>query len=39
MSNDSTQRELYDMRANFLRDKMSELNAREKRNRKGKRGR
>ena len=30
MSNDSTQRELYDMRANSLRDKMSELNAAEK---------
>ena len=27
MSNDSTQRELYDMRANSLRDKISELNA------------
>ena len=26
MSNDSTQRELYDMRANSLRDKISELN-------------
>ena len=33
MSNDSTQRELYDMRANSLRDKISELNAVE---RKGK---
>ena len=30
MSNDSTQRELYDMRANSLRDKMSELNAAER---------
>ena len=30
MSNDSTQRELYDMRANSLRDKISELNAAEK---------
>ena len=27
MNNDSTQRELYDMRANSLRDKISELNA------------
>ena len=27
ISNDSTQRELYDMRANSLRDKISELNA------------
>ena len=27
MSNDSTQRQLYDMRANSLRDKISELNA------------
>ena len=27
MSNDSAQRELYDMRANSLRDKISELNA------------
>ena len=30
MSNDSTQRELYDMRANSLRDKISELNAAER---------
>lgn len=30
MSNDSTQRQLYDMRANSLRDKISELNAVEK---------
>lgn len=30
MSNDSTQRELYDMRANALRDKISELNAAER---------
>lgn len=27
MSNDSTQRQLYDMRANSLKDKISELNA------------
>lgn len=32
MSNDKKQRELYDMRANSLRDKISELNAVEKRN-------
>ena len=31
MSNDSTQRELYNLRANCLRDKISELNAVEKR--------
>ena len=30
MSNDSTQRQLYDMRANSLRDKISELNAAER---------
>ena len=30
MNNDSTQRELYDMRANSLRDKISELNAAER---------
>ena len=30
MSNDSTQRELYDMRDNSLRDKISELNAAER---------
>lgn len=30
MSNDSTQRQLYDMRANSLRDKIGELNAVEK---------
>ena len=30
MSNDSTQRELYDMRANSLRDKISELNVAER---------
>ncbi|WP_243124823.1 Rpn family recombination-promoting nuclease/putative transposase [Clostridium cuniculi] len=30
MSNDSTQRQLYDMRANSLRDKISELNASER---------
>ena len=30
MSNESTQRELYDMRANSLRDKISELNAAER---------
>lgn len=30
ISNDSTQRELYDMRANSLRDKISELNAAER---------
>jgi len=30
MSNYSTQRELYDMRANSLRDKISELNAAER---------
>ena len=30
MSNDSTKRELYDMRANSLRDKISELNAAER---------
>ena len=30
MSNDSTQRKLYDMRANSLRDKISELNAAER---------
>ena len=30
MSNDSTQRELYDMRANSLKDKISELNAAER---------
>ena len=30
MSNDKKQRELYDMRANSLRDKISELNAVEK---------
>lgn len=33
MSNDSTQRELYDMRANSLRDKISELNAVERKGR------
>ena len=33
MSNDKKQRELYDMRANSLRDKISELNAAEKRGR------
>ena len=33
MSNDKKQRELYDMRANSLRDKNSELNAAEKRGR------
>ena len=38
MSNDSTQRELYDMRANSLRDKISELNAVERKGiEKGKR--
>lgn len=30
MSNDSTQRQLYDIRANSLRDKISELNAAER---------
>ena len=30
MSNDSTQRQLYDMRANSLWDKISELNAAER---------
>lgn len=30
MSNDNTQRQLYDMRANSLRDKIGELNAVEK---------
>ena len=33
MSNDKKQRELYDMRANSLRDKISELNAVEKKGR------
>lgn len=33
MSNDKKQRELYDMRANSLRDKISELNAAEKKGR------
>ena len=33
MSNDSTQRQLYDMRANSLRDKISELNAVERKGR------
>ena len=33
MSNDKKQRELYDMRANSLRDKISELNAAEKKDR------
>ena len=38
MSNDRTQRELYDMRANSLRDKISELNAVERKGiEKGKR--
>ena len=38
MNNDSTQRELYDMRANSLRDKISELNAVERKGiEKGKR--
>lgn len=34
MSNDSSQREIYDMRANALRDKISELNAAEQKGRK-----
>ena len=34
MSNDSTQRELYDMRANSLRDKIGELNAAERKGKK-----
>ena len=33
ISNDKKQRELYDMRANSLRDKISELNAAEKKGR------
>lgn len=33
MSNDKRQRELYDMRANSLRDKISELNAVERKGR------
>ena len=33
MSNDKKQRELYDMRANSLRDKISELNAAKKKGR------
>ena len=33
MSNDKKQREIYDMRANSLRDKISELNAAEKKGR------